>query len=516
MHRLQDLVRYVRMGVGCRERARLLRMSPNTERTYRQALEKEELLQGPEDSLPELATLRAAILKHKPAPEPMQQTSSVDSWIDEIERLVKKGNQATAIHDYLRTTFEEEYEGTLSAVKRRVARLRKDRGIGASDVAIPVETEPGEVAQVDFGYVGRLFDPALGRERKAWVFVMVLGHSRHMFARIVFDQRQETWVDLHIQAFKYFGGVVKTVVPDNLKAAVIRAAFGADEPCGLNRTYRELARYYGFKIDPTPPRSPEKKGKVESGVKYVKRNFVGPRDLADINDANAQLDNWLVDVAGKRIHGTTGEQPALAFARDEAAHLLPLPGQPYELISWKEAKVHTDSCISFDRKLYSVPWKLVGREVWVRATPGSVAVYHDELRVATHPRRTRDKRVINDAHLPEHRVDYRYRQRGYWEKKAAEMGPEVAAYIKEVFDADDVLSQLRTVQGIMQALKTVTPERAAAACVRPGYYGSYSYGAIKRILRQGLDMLPLDAREVPRAKERDAYRFARTTRELFN
>ncbi len=318
MHRLQDLVRYVRMGVGCRERARLLKMSPNTERKYRQALEKEKMLQGPEDSLPELDALRAAVLKHKPAPEPMQQTSSVESWIDDIERLVKKGNQATAIHDYLRTSLEE-YTGTLSAMKRRVARLKKDKGISADEVAIPVETDPGEVAQVDFGYLGRLVDPAVGKERKAWVFVMVLGHSRHMYARVVFDQRQETWVALHIKAFEYFGGVVKTVVPDNLKAAVVRAAFGTDEPCGLNRTYRELARYYGFKVDPTPPRAPEKKGKVESAVKYVKRNFAGPRDFQDVHDANSQLGEWLVEVAGKRVHGTTGEQPLAAFTDHEAA-----------------------------------------------------------------------------------------------------------------------------------------------------------------------------------------------------
>jgi transposase len=515
MHRLQDLVRYVRMGVGCRERARLLKMSPNTERKYRQALEKEKMLQGPEDSLPELDALRAAVLKHKPAPEPMQQTSSVESWIDDIERLVKKGNQATAIHDYLRTSLEE-YTGTLSAMKRRVARLKKDKGISADEVAIPVETDPGEVAQVDFGYLGRLVDPAVGKERKAWVFVMVLGHSRHMYARVVFDQRQETWVALHIKAFEYFGGVVKTVVPDNLKAAVVRAAFGTDEPCGLNRTYRELARYYGFKVDPTPPRAPEKKGKVESAVKYVKRNFAGPRDFQDVHDANSQLGEWLVEVAGKRVHGTTGEQPLAAFTDHEAARLLPLPGQPYEVVAWKDAKVHTDSCITFDRKLYSVPWKIIGKQVWVRATASTVAVYYAEERVATHSRRTRNKRVIDDAHLPEHRVDYRYRQREYWEQRAAKMGPDVAAYVRDVFDADDVLSQLRTVQGIVRVLESVTPERARAASLRAGYYGNYSYGAVKNILRRGLDLQPLEANQKPGERRRTGYRFARTNKELFN
>ncbi len=515
MHRLQDLVRYARMGAGCRERARLLNMSPNTERQYRTAFEKEGLLVGPVESLPELDTLRAAVLKHKPMVGPTQQESSVDSWIDEIERLVKKGNQATAIHDYLRTTLEE-YTGTLSAMKRRVARLKKDRGVSANDVAIPVETDPGEVAQVDFGYLGRLLDPAVGKERKAWVFVMVLGHSRHMYARIVFDQRQETWVDLHIRAFEYFGGVVKTVVPDNLKAAVVRASFGTDEPSSLNRTYRELARYYGFKVDPTPPRSPEKKGKVESGVKYVKRNFAGPRDFEDDHDANSQLEEWLVEVAGRRVHRTTGEQPLAAFVDHEAARLLPLPGQAYEVVAWKEAKVHNDSCICFDRKLYSVPWKNIGKQVWVRATASTVAVFYAEERVATHSRRTRNKRVIVDAHLPEHRVEYRYRQPEYWEHRAAKMGPDVEAYIRDVFGTDDVLSKLRTVQRIVLALENVTPERAVAACLRAGYYGNYSCSAIKNILRRGLDLQPLERNQKSGEGRRTGYRFARTNKELIN
>ena len=132
-------------------------------------------------------------------------------------------------------------------------------------MAIPVETEPGEVAQVDFGEVGRLFDPETQRLRRAWAFVMVLGFSRQMVVRVVFDQKLTTWLRLHVEAFEELGGVVRTVVPDNLKAAVIRAAFGVSSSTALNRSYRELARHYGFKVDPTPPYAPQKKGKVESG-----------------------------------------------------------------------------------------------------------------------------------------------------------------------------------------------------------------------------------------------------------
>jgi hypothetical protein len=135
--------------------------------------------------------------------------------------------------------------------------LEQARQEQAEDVAIPVETPAGEVAQVDFGYAGKLYDAKEGRFRRAWVFVMVLGFSRHMFARIVFDQKTTTWLALHVEAFDELGGVPRVLVPDNLKAAVIRAAFGADGPSALNRSYRELARHYGFKVDPTPPRAPK-------------------------------------------------------------------------------------------------------------------------------------------------------------------------------------------------------------------------------------------------------------------
>jgi transposase len=99
--------------------------------------------------------------------------------------------------------------------------------VRAEDVAIPVETEAGHIAQVDFGYVGELYDPDEGRLRKAYVFVLVLGYSRHMFVRLVFDQKVETWLMLHIEAFEELGGVPAVIVPDNLKAAVIRAAFAS-------------------------------------------------------------------------------------------------------------------------------------------------------------------------------------------------------------------------------------------------------------------------------------------------
>ena len=117
-------------------------------------------------------------------------------------------------------------------------------------------------------------------------------------------------------------------------------------------------------------------------MKYVKRNFFGPRDLADADrdEVNWELGRWVQEIAGQRRHGTTGRRALDAFRAEELPALRPLPEKPYEPVEWKQARVHPDSQIVFGRRLYPVPWRLIGQQVWVRATPATVAIYADEQR----------------------------------------------------------------------------------------------------------------------------------------
>ena len=518
MHRLQELIRLHRMGSGKREVARLLGMSPNTERQYREALAKVGLLEGSPSEIPEVGMVRAALIEVLPPKRAPQQVSSIEQWTEAIEAMVKRDAQPQAIYDCLRLE-RQDFAGSLSAVKRLVARLTAARPVSARDVAIPVLSAPGEIAQVDFGYVGRLYDSGAGVLRRAWVFVLVLTYSRHLFARVVFDQRIDTWLALHAEAFAALGGVVETVVPDNLKAAVIRAAFGLGEDPALNRSYCELARHYGFKVDPTPPRDPEKKGVVESGVKYVKRNFFGPRDFteADREEVNRELDRWTSEIAGQRRHGTTGRRPLEVFDAEERPTLRPLPATPYEPVEWKQARVHPDSQIVFGRRPYPVPWRLIGQQVWIRATPVTVAIYANEERVATHRRNVPVPPEVLDQYLPPERVPLRYRSRRYWLERADRLGEEIGGYIREIFAAEDVLSQLRTVQSIVTHLEQFPRERARAACERARHFGNYTYRGVRDILRQGLDreqLLPLGLGPRSKATPSPRPRYARSIEEL--
>jgi hypothetical protein len=262
-------------------------------------------------------------------------------------------------------------------------------------------------------------------------------------------------------------------------------------------------------VDPAPPAASKKKGKVESAVKYVKNNALKGRYGESITDVNRYLDQWIIDVAGKRCHGTTGRKPLEVFGLEERTALLALPARSYEPITWKKATVHQDSHVVFERRMYSVPWRLIGRDVWVRATPATVAIYCDDLREATHRRLGETPWSTDESHLPAQRTALRHRSRAYWEERSEKLGTEVAQLVRELFDSDEVLSQLRQVQAIVTHLEKFPRERAEAACRRARFYGNVSYAAIKGILAKALDVEPLPQGMAQQTLWTEAPRFAR-------
>ena len=499
MHRLREMVRLHRLGGGTAHGiAASLEMSPNTERRYREALKTVGLLDGPVEALPSLEELKTAVAKQLRSAPPPQQESSIAQWKPRVKELLQKGLTPKAIHDRLCLEEGKDYEGRIGAVKRMVRRLRYEAGVSPNDIAIPVDTKPGQVAQVDFGYAGYKQDPQSGRLRRSWVFVMVLGYSRHLYVEYVFDQRAETWARLHMNAFREFGAVPEEVVPDNLKAAVLKAAFSSAEDSTLNRSYRELAHHYGFKIGPTPPHAPNKKGKVESGVKYVKANFDKGREGEEITVVNAEARRWVREIAGTRDHGTTGRAPIEVFEQEERAAMLPLPATPYHIVVWHQATVHQDSHFQFDGRLYSVPWRHVAAKgqpatvVWARATATTVAAYIDDTRVTDHDRKGSGRRSTKEEHLPEHRRDYRHRDPQYWRERAGEQGTVVRTFIDTVLDHDPVKSRVDVACACLKLLETLPPERTTSVAQHALRFGNVHYRELKRIVEYGLDQQHAD------------------------
>ena len=247
-------------------------------------------------------------------------------------------------------------------------------------------------------------------------------------------------------------------------------------------------------------------------MKYVKRNFFAARDGEDAPEIATALQRWIDEIANVRMHGTTRRRPEELFTVEREA-LLPLPERRFELVTWHQARVHQDSHVAFDQRLYSVPWRLIGQQVWIRATAKTVVAYADDARVAMHDRRGRAPRSTHDDHLPADRAPWRHRSRAYWEDRADRISPDVGAYIREVFDSDDVLSMLRTVQAIVTHLEKFPAARATAACRRAHHFGSYQYRTLKNILRDGLDLVPLATTTTTTL---EAPRFARPVSELLH
>ena len=499
---IHEVVRLLRSGASDREIVSLVRLNRRTVARYRRWAQEHGVLEG---ALPSARALEEKLTATLPAARPPHQCSSVDAYRAEIAAWRAQGLEIAAI----RGRLEEAHGGPISysAVWRLARSLAP---ASPPDAFVRVEVPPGSEAQVDFGYAGRTVDPATGALRKTWVFVLVLSWSRHLYAELVFDQRVETWLLCHRHAFEAFGGVPARIVLDNLKAAILRASVHAP---AVQRAYRECALHYGFRIDPNPPRQPHLKGKVESGVHYVKRNFLAGRQGERCDELNRKLGLWTRHVAGQRVHGTTKDRPCERFQAVEQAALLPLPPTPYDLASWKQVVLHRDCYVVFEGAYYSAPYRLVGQALWIRAGTRTVELFTaDHALVATHDRAPRPGvRQTLLAHLPPHKVPGLVASRETCRTQAASIGPATTTLVAGLLDHRPE-DRLKVAQRVLALAARVGGPRLEQACARALHYGTPDYPTLKRILAAGLDQAPLAAAPAP--PRPTGFRFARQASEF--
>jgi len=472
---IRDVLRRIRQGQSDRAIAKEIGINRKTIGRYHTWAQEQGLLDG---ELPALDELQRLVEKSLNNDAPPQNKSSVEPYRALVVKLRQQGVEIAALHERLK---ERGYDGSYASVYRFVRNLEPK----TPEVTVRIETPPGEEAQVDFGFAGRMIDPETDRLRKAWAFVMALSWSRHQYTEFVFDQKVATWLQCHRNAFQFFGGVPERVVIDNLKAGIARACW--DEP-QAQQAYRECAEHYDFLITPCRPRTPEHKGKVEQGgVHYVKRNFLGGREPTTLTKANQDVLRWVEEKAGQRIHGTTWEKPLERFAVERTA-LKPLPGTPYDLAIWKQVKVHRDCYVVFERAYYSVPFRLVGQQVWVRGGTQTVQAYTSDYHlVATHARaQTLGQRLTNLDHLPTYKVAGITLTRDSCRLRADEIGPATRQVVDRMLDHRPE-DRLRTAGRLLKLGERFTPRRLEAACARALRFDDPSYITIKHILEQGLD-----------------------------
>ncbi len=503
MFQYRQILARMRQGDTDREIARAGLMGRRKAAELRELAWERRWLE-PSSPLPEDAEIHAAVGEARQAASTI---SSLEPHRGLIERWFAQGVPGTAMHAALKR--EHHYRGSYSSVYRMIAAIRAELPPQAT---VPLAFAPAEAAQVDFGAGPVLLDPASNAPRRTWCFVMTLCWSRHQYVEFVWDQTVPTWLGCHRRAFEWFAAVPERLIIDNPKCAITRACI--HDPV-VNRAYAECAEGYSFRIDPCPPADPQKKGIVEAGVKYVKGNFLPTRSFRDLADLNAQARTWVLEEAGVRIHGTTRERPLERFEIEKPL-MRPLPPIAPDLASWHAVSVHRDCHVQHERILYSVPFALVGKRLWLRATDGQVSIFEDYRLVATHPRgRKAGQRLTVTGHLPPEAQAFFTQDRAWCAKQASAVGPACTELIAQLL-AERIVERLRAAQGVLRLAQSYGPERLEAACARALYHGTLQYRSVKNILVGGHDAAALPQASAGPSAYANAARFARDAQSLFD
>lgn len=269
------------------------------------------------------------------------------------------------------------YTGGLTILKDFLRPLRSQ----AAKVAVRrFETPPGHQAQVDWGEIGFLETPE-GRKR-LYCFVFTLGHSRALFADVATDTRTATLMRMHEAAFQELGGIPREILYDRMKTVVI----GTDErgETQFHPLFMDFANYWGFTPRACHAYRPQTKGKVESGVGYIRKNFLCARTAEGLEDLRAQLRLWNWQTANQRIHGTTHRQ-VLQHWQTEKKFLFPMLGKVgYPYASQENRRVSRDAFVSYRGNRYSVPWRVAGQDVLLQEVDGQLRIGREGERLAVH------------------------------------------------------------------------------------------------------------------------------------
>jgi len=401
----------------------------------------------------------------------------LDQYQKNIIEMIEKNLPPLRIFEELTKEVKVSY----SATKKYIAEITNKR-----ETCIRFHTQPAEEAQVDFGYVG-LTPNQIGKNKKTWVFNMRLSYSRLDYYELVYDQKVETFLQCHVNAFNFFKGIPQYIKIDNLKSAIIDANFY--EPT-YQILYKQFADYHKFYPLPCRVRKPQEKGKVEAGIKYIKNNFFLGRKFITQIELQEQLQNWLIK-ANNRIHGTTKKIPQQIFDNEEKNKLLPLPEKDFIIPQISQRKVQIDFHIYVNNNHYSVPFEYVGKYVDIEITKNTIRILYQNQQIAIHPKSNGTGEFItNQSHYPKYK---NYLSTDYQEKYQVKMN-EIGIYAGQLFSL--LLSKHpkdwnRATQGILSLKKDYSTEIINLACKRALSYEITKYKIIRNICQNGLYQLPV-------------------------
>lgn len=403
-------------------------------------------------------------------PAEQVRAKTLDDYQDDIREYHGSGLTAVLIHQKL--VGKHGLEVSYPSVARCIERLKKQ------EVYVPIQSKPGEESQVDFGYLGTF--RRHGHRIKVWVFSMVLSHSRHAYYQLVTNQRVSEFLDCHVKAFEFFGGVPRTVKLDNLKSGVTTP--DRYEPL-MQEQYAAFLAYYGSAGIACPPHRPQAKGKVESSIKYVKQNFLKGFEGESYDDLVVALRCWNAEFCNKRVHGTTRKVPEKVFKEVEQQALLALPARRYQILEVSGRKVSRLAHISYRHNYYSVPAHYAGMTVRLESDGTLLKIYHQQAQIALH---AIHQDIGHYVSLEEHRpLGKRSVSRQEYQARMAEIGPNAAQFCQELMTK--VPSHwIAMTRGILSLRKKFNAQVIDDSCERALRYKALSYQQVKKICETGL------------------------------
>ena len=387
---------------------------------------------------------------------------TVKKYFDEINSIgvqipkIEKNKKLNVYFEDIKEWYQQGLTGVLIQEK-----LQKDKGLKISyasvsrylkqfktqEVYVPLIAKPGEEGQVDFGYLGRFIKD--NKLVKVWGFSMVLSHSRYSYNCLVTDQSVDTFINCHIKAFEYFGAVPHTVKIDNLKAGVITPNFY--EPT-IQIQYAEFLQYYNCAPITARVRRGQDKGKVESGVKYVKSNFLKRVEHKDFYRLEKELLDWTTNIANKRLHGTTKKIPQDVFFSTEKKAMYSLPDKRFEILKIEHRKVNKYAHISFKNNFYSVPYNYIDQKLIIKTNENIIKVYKDAEQIAIHQIcKKQGEFITKDEHLP---PEKQRKTVDYYRNKAKKIGDNALQLFEKMKEHKDK-TYIQSFRGIISLQKNI-------------------------------------------------------------
>lgn len=400
--------------------------------------------------------------------------SDCEPWRAVIEAKLDLALEAKRIHQDL--VQEHGFQGSYWSVMRFVRQL----GVSSDLPFRRMECAAGEEAQIDFG-TGAPVVESSGRRRRTHVFRLVLSYSRKGYSEAVFRQTTEEFLRCIENAFVFFGGSVKTLVIDNLRAAVTKADWYEPE---LHPKLRSFCEHYGVVVLPTRPYTPRHKGKIESGVKYIKRNALKAREFPSLEAQNEFLRQWEAKVADTRVHGTLKQQVGQRFETAERPALRPLPLERFPCFRERQHTVHRDGHVQVDGAYYSVPTEYYRRTVWVRWDSRLVRIFNQQLEeVRVHIKQSAPGGFsTHPADIAAEKISGMERGTEWLLQRASAIGEHADRWAQEVIRTGGVQG-IRTVIGLLGLVDRQPTAQVDKACEIAHSYGAYRLKSIRYLLK---------------------------------